>query len=159
MTKTARGFSVSVRTHISYQRTLTRLREALRQHGFETLGELSLDRELERKVGLRCQPCTVFVVWSPFHAYQAVLSDRNGGLLVPLNLCVAQDGSSTFIAVMNHAALNRSGGALGIQVMVRLLVDKIHEVLTEAVTQEESFRPRKAQEKRNRNNDILNELR
>jgi uncharacterized protein (DUF302 family) len=137
MPTTVRDFSISVRTPISHQRALTSLREALKRHGFETLCELPLDRELERKVGLRCQHCTVFVVWSPFHAYQAVLSDRDGGLLVPFNLCVAQEGSSTFIAVMNHGALSRSVNSLGVQVLVRLLADKTHEVLVEAAMSEE----------------------
>ena len=132
MTNTVRDFSISVRATVSYQRALAKLREALKRHGFETLCELPLDRELERKVGLHPQQCTVFVVWSPFHAYAAVLSDRDGGLLVPFNLCVARDGSSTFIAVMNHGALSPNGAPLGLQMLVRLLTDKIHEVLVEA---------------------------
>jgi uncharacterized protein (DUF302 family) len=137
MTTTMRDFSISVSTPISYQRAVTRLREALKRHGFETLCELPLDRELKRKVGLHWQHCTVVVVWSPFEAYQAVLNDRDGGLLVPINLCVAEDGNSTFFAVMNHRALSPNGGSLGLQVMVRDLADKIREVLAEAATQEE----------------------
>jgi len=62
MTNTVRDFSISVRATVSYQRALAKLREALKRHGFETLCELPLDRELERKVGLHPQHCTVFVV-------------------------------------------------------------------------------------------------
>jgi uncharacterized protein (DUF302 family) len=136
MTTTIRDLSISVRTPVSFQRALTRLGEALKRHGFETLCEFHLDRELERKVGLRWQHCTVFVVWSPFWAYQAVLSDRDGGLLAPFNFCVAQDGNSTFFAVMNHGALSPNGGPLGLQGLVRGLADKIHEILVEAAMQE-----------------------
>ena len=82
MTTTVRDLSISVRTPVSYQRALTRLREALKRHGFETVCEFPLDRELERTVGLGSQHRTVFVVWSPFEAYQAVLSDRDDGSLV-----------------------------------------------------------------------------
>lgn len=137
MTTTVRDFSISARTATSYQRVLTILREALKRHGFEILCELPLDRELERKVGLRWQHYTVFVVWSPFDAYQAVLSDRDGGLLVPFNLCVAEEGNSTFVAITNHASLNRSAGPLGIQVLVRDLARKIRQVLVEVAMHEE----------------------
>jgi uncharacterized protein (DUF302 family) len=137
MRTTLRDLSTSVRTSASYQQALTRLREALKRHGFETVCEFPLDRELERKVGLRSQHCTVFVVWSPFEAYQAVLSDRGAGLHVLFHLCVAQDGNSTFIAVMNHWALGPNGGPLGLQVLVRGLADKIDEVLVEAAMPEE----------------------
>jgi uncharacterized protein (DUF302 family) len=137
MTTTVRDFSISARTTTSYQRALANLREALKRHGFEILFELMLDRELDRKVGLRWQHYTVFVVWSPFDAYQAVLSDRDGGLLVPFNLCVAEDGNSTFVAVSNHTSLSRSAGPIGIQVLVRDLARKIRQVLVEVAMQEE----------------------
>ncbi len=144
MSTTLRDLSTSVRTSASYQQALTRLREALKRHGFETVCEFPVDRELERKVGLRSPHRTVFVVWSPFEAYQAVLSDRDGGLLVLFNLCVAQDGNSTFIAVMNHWALSPNGGPLGLHLLVRGLADKIHEAVVEAAMQEETGQYREA---------------
>ena len=124
-------------TPISYQRAVTKLREALKRHGFETLCELPLDRELKRKVGLHWQHCTVFVVWSPFEAYQVLLSDRNGGVLVPVNLCVAKERDSTLLAVINHGAWSANSGSLGLQVMVRDIADKIRDVLAEASMPEE----------------------
>ena len=71
MTTTAREFSISVRTAGSYRQTLAELRKALKRNGFEILSELTLDREFERKVGMPCEHCTVFVVWSPSWAPQA----------------------------------------------------------------------------------------
>lgn len=78
-----------------YQQVLSLLRNALKRNGLEVLCELPLERELERKVGLKCQPCTVLVVWSPFEAYQAVLSDRDAGLLVAFNIAVTDRGKWT----------------------------------------------------------------
>ena len=137
MTTKLRNFSISVRTSASYQRTIANLRDALRRYGFETICQLPLDRELERTVGLYWRHCTVLVVWSPIEAYQVVLSHRDGGLLVPFHLCVAEDGNSTFISVINHEALSPNYHPLGLQVLVRGLVDKIHEVLLEVAIQEE----------------------
>jgi uncharacterized protein (DUF302 family) len=137
MTTTVRDFSISVRTATSYQRAVASLREALKRHGFEILCELPLDRELEGKAGLRWEHYTVLVVWSPFDAYQALLSDRDGGLLVPFNLCVVEEENSSFVAVTNHGALGRTAGPIGIQVLVRDLARKIRRVLAELATQEE----------------------
>jgi uncharacterized protein (DUF302 family) len=136
MTTTVRDFSFSARTGMPYRRVLSILREALKRHGFEVLCELPLDRELERKVGLQCQHCTVFVIWSPFDAYQAVISDRDGGLLVPFNITVAEHESSTVIAATNHAALSRNGGSIGVQVLVQTLAKKVRRIFLELATQE-----------------------
>ncbi len=136
MTIAVRDFSFSARTDVPYQRVLSILREALKRHGFEVLCELPLDRELERKLGLHCQYCTVLVVWSPLDAYQAVISDRDGGLLVPFNITVAEQGSSTVIAATNHAALGRNSGSIGVQVLLQTLTKKVRRLFLELARHE-----------------------
>ena len=136
MTTAVRDLSISARTGISYQRVLPILREAVKRRGFEVLCELPLDRELERTVGLQSRHCTVLVVWSPFDAYHAVLSDRDGGLLVPFNIVVAEHGDSTVIAATNHAALGRNGAPIGVQVLAQTLTKKVRCIFLELATQE-----------------------
>lgn len=144
MTTAVRDFSFSATTGMPYQRVLSILREALKRNGFEVLCELPLDRELERKVGLECQLCTVLVVWSPFDAYQAVISDRDGGLLVPFNFTVAEYGNSTVIAATKHASLGRNGGSIGIQVLMQTLTKKVRRIFLELVAQEKLAEYREA---------------
>lgn len=136
MTTAVRDFSFSAHTPMSYQRALSVLREAVKRNGFEVLCELPLDRELERKVGLRCRPCTVLVLWSPFDAYQAMLSDRDGGLLVPFNVTVAEHGDATVIAATNHAALSLTEAPIGVQVLAQTLARKVRRIFLELATQE-----------------------
>lgn len=136
MTTAVRAFSFSARTPMPYQRALSVLREAIRRNGFEVLCELPLDRELERRVGLRCQHCTVLVLWSPFDAYQAVLSDRDGGLLVPFNVTVAEHGDSTVVAATNHAALSLNEAPIGVQVLAQTLARKVRRIFLELAMQE-----------------------
>ncbi len=144
MTAIVRDFSISVRTASGYQETVAVLREGLKRHGFEILCELPMDRELARKaglpwerMGLRWRHYAMFVVWSPSDAYQALLSDRDGGLLVSFNLCVVGDGSWTFVAATNHyGAGSAKGGTIGVQVLIRELARKIRELLTEIGTPE-----------------------
>jgi uncharacterized protein (DUF302 family) len=135
---TASELSISVRTAGSYRQALSDLRMALKRNGFEVLRELTLDRELERKAGLPCEHCTVFVVWSPSDAYKALLSDRDGALLVPFNLCVTEDGSSAFVAVANHyGTLSARRAPIGLQSLLHDLALRIRHVLAELATPDE----------------------
>lgn len=142
MNTVVRGFSVSVQIAIDYQQAMQNLRESLARNGFEILFELSLDRELERKaglswtqVGLNWQHYTILLVWSPLDAYPALLSDRDGGLLVPLNLCIAESDNTTFISAANqNGALKPGSTAIGIQTLVREQTNKIRHVLSELAT-------------------------
>jgi uncharacterized protein (DUF302 family) len=132
MTMTAREFSISVRTPNSYRQTLPELRKALKRNSFEILSEFTLDRELERKAGRPCEHCTVFVVWSPSDAYKALLSDRDGALLVPFNLCVSEEGDSAVLAAANHyVSLGARRAPIGIQALLLDLARRIRQVLAE----------------------------
>ena len=53
MNTTVRDFSISMRTTACYQQVVSNLRGALKRRGFEILCEFLIDRELDRKVGLR----------------------------------------------------------------------------------------------------------
>lgn len=136
MTTAVRDFSFSGRTELTYELALSALREVIKLHGFELLYELPLDQELERKVGLRSRRCTVLVVWSPFDAYQAVLSDHDGGLLVPFNITVVEHGRSTVIAATNHAALARNSGSVGVQILAQTLAKKVRRIFLEVALRE-----------------------
>ena len=136
-----REFSLAVETKLDYQRCLQSLRESLQQHGFKIISQVPFHREFERQIGMQWDRYTVLVAWSPFHAYQALLSHKDGGLLMPFNIVVAEDGGSTFVAAINHAVL--SGYApVGIQILANDLAIKIREVLLSlAVDDARSIQP------------------
>lgn len=143
MNATSSGFSISMRTTISYREAVESLREALAHHGFEILFEFPLDRELENKAGLTWKQLglpwkhyTVLLVWSPLDACPALLTDRDGGLLVPFNLCVAERDGTTFISAINHnGALKAGNVSLGAQALARDQSQKIRNVFSELVPQ------------------------
>lgn len=129
MTTSFDEFALSVETNMGFAQTLQVLRERLPLAGFRVVAEVPFRRECEKNVGLRCKDYTVLVVWSPFHAYQALLSDPNAGLLLPFNLAVAADGDSTVIAALSPNLFGRGGRSLGLQVLARELTRKIRETL------------------------------
>lgn len=139
MTPIVNGFSISAQRTVSYQEAFPFLCDELRRHGFEVLSELPVGPALEHKrglswahLGLPWQNYTVLVVWSPPDACQAVLSDRDGGLLAPFNICVAGNSQCTVAAVINYySAVIPRDGSIGIRLVIRNLTRRIYEVLRE----------------------------
>lgn len=128
MTSMTRESSFSVQTTLDFQCCLDLLRECLRVEGFRVAAEIPFDREFKKNVGLAWQRYTVLVVWSPFCAYQALLSDRDGGLIVPFNLVVAETDASTLLIATNRGMYQRMDGPIGIQVLLRELNRKIRQI-------------------------------
>ena len=112
------------------------LRESLRHNGFRIVAEIPFHREFERHVGLGCQNYTVLVVWSPWLAYQAFLSDRDAGIFMPFHFLVAENGKSTLVAATNHALFGQITGKLGVQVLARVLGRKIRQIFSELSARE-----------------------
>jgi uncharacterized protein (DUF302 family) len=137
MNTMTRDFSFSVRTTLGFQESLDLLRQKLQREGFRIISEVQFHREFEKTVGLAWRKYTVLVVWNSFHAYQALISDQDGGLFVPFNLVVAEDSGMTLIATTNHGL---SGGLadrpIGIQVLVRELNRKMRQIFLELASHE-----------------------
>lgn len=136
MTTMTRESSFSVQTTLDFQCCLELLRECLQVEGFRVAAEIPFDREFKKNVGLAWQRYTVLVVWSPFYAYQALLSDRDGGLIVPFNLVVAEKEASTLLIAADHAQSRRADGSIGIQVLLRDLNRKIRQIFLHVASHE-----------------------
>lgn len=136
MTTMTRDFSFSLRTTLGFQECLDLLRQKLQREDFRVVSEVQFHREFEKTVGLQWQKYTVLVIWNPFHAYQALLSDRDGGLFMPFNVVIAEDTGYTSVAVTNHALAGFSEGPIGIQVLVRELNRKMRQVFLELANHE-----------------------
>jgi uncharacterized protein (DUF302 family) len=107
---------------------MRQLRESLRGEGLEVISEIPFDREFIWDHGSPWKRYSVLVIWGPGHAYEAMLSDRDGGLLVPFNMIVAADDVHTLIAVGNYAFIGHDSSA-GLQILTRNLALKMHTIL------------------------------
>jgi uncharacterized protein (DUF302 family) len=136
MTTLTRDFSFSLRTTLGFEICLDLLREKLQREGFRVVSEVQFHREFERSIGLPWDKYTVLVVWNPFHAYQALLSDRDGGLFMPFNMVIAEDAGYTSISVTNRASAPFSNGPIGIQVLGRELNRKVRQIFLELASHE-----------------------
>ncbi len=121
---------IAVQTEVGFERTLQSLRIELPRHEFRILEEVNFSRELDSVVGLATTPYAVLIVWHPFAAYQALLSDPNGGLMVPFNLAVYQHGHVTTVSVLNQPSLLPEA-SLGIRALGQDLNRRIRGVMLE----------------------------
>ena len=137
MRSLTRDFSISIQTAIPFEECLSLLRGILDQEGFQPLAVIPFHREFERQMGVRWHRYTVLVVWSPFPAYQAVLSDQDAGIFMPFHFIVSDDGDHTTVAVTNLSLFGELTGTIGVQILVRDLVRKIQQILSQLSTSEE----------------------
>lgn len=132
---------IAVQTAMSFDQTLESLRTELPRHDFRILSEVDFSRELDSHIGISTPHYVVLIVWHPFSAYQAILSDPNGGLMVPFNLAVYQNGGVTIVSALNQPSLTPEA-SLGIRVLGQELNRRMREVLLHLGTHERHSAPR-----------------
>lgn len=69
-------------------------------------------------MGVTCRKYTVFVVWSQFEAWRAVLTENDAGLVMPFNIAVMEDGESTLIVVNNWSGTRLARTTVGASLML-----------------------------------------
>lgn len=128
---------IAVRTTMTRDRAIASLRDELPRRGFRIVTELPFDRELDTQIGVTASRYTVLVLWHPFSAYQALLSDPNGGLMVPFNVAVYENEGETTISVLSQPLLT-SDASLGVRVLGQELNRRMREVLLQLASYESS---------------------
>lgn len=119
---------IAIQTGLNFDETCECLRSELELRDFRVLSEVDFGRELDSKIGLSASRYIVFIVWHPFSAYQAILSDPNGGLMLPFNVAIYRNGGATIVSVLVQPCL-MSQASLGIRVLGQDLNRRMREVL------------------------------
>lgn len=119
---------IAIRTAMTFEQTLIAVRSELQAREFRIAAEIDFRRELDSRIGISSSRYAVLIVWHSFSAYQAILSDPNGGLMVPFNVAVYENGSNTIVSVLNQPALDLEA-SLGIRVLGQEMNRRMRDIL------------------------------
>ncbi len=127
----SQSLAVSTTIRLPFARCLVLLRQSLSRSGFRILAEIPFDREFEQHVGLGWNRYTVLLVWSPFQAYQAVLTDQEAGILLPFHLIVAEGPEGTHVAATDVAMLGHLSGKLALELLGGDINRKLQDICSD----------------------------
>lgn len=118
MTTVAQPQSLSSVIRRNFDETLVMLRSALQKENLEILCEVPFHHAFHKSMGVTCRKYTVFVVWSQFEAWRAVLTENDTGLLMPFNIAVMEERDSTLVAVNNWSGRRLARATVGASLML-----------------------------------------
>ena len=95
------SYGTSVTLDISFADAVSRVRAALREHGFGVLTEIDLTATLRAKIGEQIEDYIILGACNPPSAYAALGVDRSIGLLLPCNVVVRAAGAGTIVEALD----------------------------------------------------------
>jgi uncharacterized protein (DUF302 family) len=123
--------TVSLRTTVPFRDCLEFLKQALFRAGFHIIAEVPFHRAFEKHLGVRMANYAALIVWNPFQAYRAVLSDHEAGLFNPFSLVVADEDRFTAVLSTNHDYLGKHATSVAMRVLSRDLDKRMRQIFAE----------------------------
>ncbi len=107
----AQAYSIRTTVHTSYEDTIPRVTDALKQEGFGILTQIDVKDTLKKKLNIDFAKYVILGACNPPLAHKALLSETEIGLLLPCNVIVyeGEDGRTVVAAQDPDAALGIVG--------------------------------------------------
>lgn len=84
-----------------YDTTLAKLPEALASEGFGILTQVDVQATLRAKLGVNWRRYQILGACNPTLAHQALSADLSAGMMMPCNVTVYEDGTSTVVTAVD----------------------------------------------------------
>ncbi len=120
---------ISVNSQLPFDRCVSVLRESIKRSGLEIVAELAVHRQLKRELGLGLPRCTIFTVWDPVIAYQALSAAAEAPCFMLFNVTVSEHGSQSVVCVPGTSLLCSCSDSVGTRLMARTVGEKTMKVL------------------------------
>jgi uncharacterized protein (DUF302 family) len=84
-----------------FTEVVAEVREALAAQGFGVLTEIDIKTTLKNKIDVDVEDQVILGACSPRHAHRALQADPSIGLLLPCNVVIRSEGSTTHVEAIN----------------------------------------------------------
>jgi uncharacterized protein (DUF302 family) len=131
--RTLSNYSFGGETELSFEETVNKVTESLKEQGFGILTEIDAKKVLKEKLGLDRKPYKILGACNPQFAHKAIDMDPEIGTLLPCNVLIYEkdDGTVAVSAMNPEAALKLVGNPSieDIAKQVRTRIEKALEAL------------------------------
>ncbi len=95
------GVRIDRTTELGFEEAVERTRVALAENGFGILTEIDVQATLKEKLDQDMEQYLILGACNPQLAYQALVLEREIGLLLPCNVVVRRDGDRTVVQALD----------------------------------------------------------
>jgi uncharacterized protein (DUF302 family) len=95
------GFTKELK--VPHAKVIALVREALKKEGFGVLTEIDVQKIMKEKLSVDMNKYIILGACNPPHAYNAILTEENIGLMLPCNVIVYEKGGKTGLSVIRPA--------------------------------------------------------
>lgn len=93
-------------TALPFVQAVDKAKESLAKEGFGILTEIDVQATLKEKIGKEHDRYVILGACNPSFAYEALIAEKDIGLLLPCNVVVYEDKGKVFVsAVVPHVAM------------------------------------------------------
>ncbi len=97
------GFGTTL--NVSYEETISRVKEALKAEGFGVLTEIDVRQTLREKLGVEMEPYIILGACNPQLAHRALEQEPDIGLLLPCNVVVRSLSQGSRVDIADPEAM------------------------------------------------------
>ncbi len=102
-----------VRLDTSYDESLERVINALKEEGFGVLTRIDVHDTFKEKLGVEFRKYAILGACNPPLAHKALSARPDAGLMLPCNVVVEEVEGGTLVRIVNAAAMMQAGGLDG----------------------------------------------
>ena len=118
------------RVALPFAETVEKTKAELAKEGFGVIAEIDVKATFKKKLNVEFDNYLILGACNPTFAYQALLSEKEIGLLLPCNVLVYEEGGSVFVS----AILPTVAMSVASSVSLTQLATEVEEKLQRAIS-------------------------
>jgi uncharacterized protein (DUF302 family) len=124
------NYGYSKETNLSYETSIERATELLKENGFGVLTTIDVKDTLKKKLDVDFDKYIILGACNPPFAYEALSAEDTIGLLMPCNVVVHEKNGKVKISVFNPMVIAQVSDNPKLKELSEKLNDKIQTVLS-----------------------------